>query len=209
MIVLDTNVVSELLRPVAGPGRGDLGRGPTRRLACISRRSARRNFVTALRFCRPAGAGMRSPRRLRRSCGKTLTNVSCPSTAERRAPLRRLQRLGALPDGRPLRQISRSRPSRARAAWRWRRATSATLTTWGLNCSIHGRVHERNDGRVLPRQDLRATQGWRPEPDGRYERSIRSLVPMARRCSQDGYAPCNRSGRAVAGDSRHNLRNRL
>ena len=153
MIVLDTNVVSELLRP--SPDRTVetwVADRPGSRSVFLGGRRGR-NCAMGLRFCRPAVAGMRLPLRLRQFCGRISTNGSCPSTARRRAPMRRLRQLDALPDAQHLRPIARSRPSRGRAGWRWRRATSATLTTWGSNCSIPGQAHDRNGRSLLARHD--------------------------------------------------------
>ena len=107
MAVLDTNVVSELMRPAP-----DLTVE-----AWVTERAAATLYFSAvgeaeLRY------GVAVMLVGRRRDARTSPAAFCRSTARRRAPMRGSWPPAVLPGGRSLKPIVRSRPLRVRAAWR-------------------------------------------------------------------------------------------
>ena len=74
------------------------------------------------------------------------------------------------------RRTARSRRSPARAAWRWRRATSGISGKSGSRSWIPGRWHKRNDRILRAGQDRRPAQERGLEPDRRFECAVRTCA---------------------------------
>ena len=145
MFILDTNVVSELMRPSPDPVIA----------SWVAERATSRLFLTAvteaeLRF----GLAVMPPGKrrdglaagLERMLGTGFANRVLPGTAARRAPMPGSPPQGTGGAGRSRKPIARSGRLLGRAAWRWQRATFGTSRTWESTYSTHGTAHERNDG---------------------------------------------------------------
>ena len=143
MVVIDTNIVSELMR----------GEPSAEVLAWIDDRSAQELFVTAVTEAEVrTGIASLPERRRRRGLASVLSapclpEECCHLMVTRPAPTRRSPRC-AVCLGVPLpMRTARLWRSLARVAWRWQRATYETSRTWGSKYSTHGTVHERNGAR--------------------------------------------------------------
>ena len=145
MFVLDTNVVSELMRPVPHPVIA----------SWVAERATSNLFLTAvteaeLRF----GLAVMPLGKRRDGLAKGLERMLETGFANRVLPfdsgaarvyagIAAARRRMAV--GRSHKPIVKSRPLPAHAVWRWQRATFGTSRTWESTYSTHGTAHERND----------------------------------------------------------------